>query len=128
MKGKSCDSNINTVLCIFLGILLLIVLWYVVFGKKNIESFSIVSDEEANVAIFDVNNDGNADAAAFDVDDDGDADAAVFDIDDDGDADAIASLRKNLTAGLITADTYTMGVDTLTAISNPVVNTFDRRH
>ncbi len=39
MKGKSCETNMNTVLCVFLGILLLIVLWYVVFGKKTVESF-----------------------------------------------------------------------------------------
>lgn len=92
MKGKVCDSNINTVLCVFLAILLLIVLWYVVFGKKNIESFAV-----------------------------------AVDADDDGDIDAIsADISRDLTRGLIAADPYTVGVDTVNAVGDPVQRV-DRR-
>jgi len=62
MKGKTCESNLNTVLCVFLGLLLLIVLWYVVFGKRTIESY--------------------AEVVAGDVDDDGDYEAAVVGVND----------------------------------------------
>lgn len=83
MKGKVCDSNMNTVLCVFLAILLLIVLWYVVFGKKNIESFTV-----------------------------------AVDADDDGDIDAIAAdISRDLTRGVLQADPYSVGVDTVDAIT-----------
>jgi hypothetical protein len=41
MKVKMCDNNL---LCFFLGVLLLIVLWYVIYGRKKIESFNGITD------------------------------------------------------------------------------------
>jgi len=45
MKGKMCD---NKLLCLFLVILLLIVLWYVIYGRKRVESFSSFGDPVKN--------------------------------------------------------------------------------
>lgn len=51
MKSKDCD---NTLLYVFLGILLLIVLWYVLYGRNTLEKFALFT--------ADINGDNDPDA------------------------------------------------------------------
>jgi hypothetical protein len=41
MKGKMCEGNMNMAICILMGVLLLIIIWYVFMGPRK-ESFVAV--------------------------------------------------------------------------------------
>jgi hypothetical protein len=55
MKGKACDNNTNMAIGIVMGILLLIVVWYVFFSKSR-ESFDsiTVSDGDDSITMTNV--------------------------------------------------------------------------
>jgi hypothetical protein len=50
MKGKACDNNTNMAIGIVMGILLLIVVWYVFFSKSR-ESFESVTVSDGDDSI-----------------------------------------------------------------------------
>jgi len=55
MKVKKCDTNTNMAICIVMGILLLIVVYYVFFSKSR-ESFAsvTVSDGDESLTVGNV--------------------------------------------------------------------------
>lgn len=50
MKGKMCDGNMNMAICILMGVLLLIIIWYVFMGPRK-ESFATITASNGETTV-----------------------------------------------------------------------------